>query len=127
MDSHSSARSITPVMIKSMRMRIFVFLLMAIILVSCNQSTPIAQTAIVTTVPTPSLPDPQVETTSVPDPQLMAKIYLDHWKAEEYPAMYSMLTQVSQDALSEEDFTARYQRVANEAALSNWDYEILSS
>ncbi len=41
--------------------------------------------------------------------------------------MYAMLTRLSQDAISEADFTSRYQRVANEAALSSWDYEILSS
>jgi penicillin-binding protein 2 len=76
---------------------------------------------------TASLPGPQVETTSVPDPRLIAQTYLDHWKAEEYPAMYAMLTTVSKDAISEADFTARYQGVANEAALSSWDFEILSS
>jgi len=68
-----------------------------------------------------------VETTSVPDPEILARTYLDYWKAEEYPAMYALLTRVSQDAISEDDFTARYKGVANEAALSSWDYEILSS
>lgn len=41
--------------------------------------------------------------------------------------MYGLLTKVSQDAISEADFIARYKGVANEAALSSWDYEILSS
>ncbi len=41
--------------------------------------------------------------------------------------MYALLTRVSQDAISEADFNTRYQGVANEAALSSWDYEILSS
>ncbi len=41
--------------------------------------------------------------------------------------MYAMLTSVSKDAISEADFVSRYQGVANEAALSSWDYEILSS
>ncbi len=76
---------------------------------------------------TGTLPTPLVETTLVPDPGLAAKAYLDHWKAEEYSAMYSMLTKVSQDAINEETFTAKYKNVANEAALSGWDYEILSS
>ena len=42
-------------------------------------------------------------------------------------AMYAMLTQVSQDAISEEDFITRYREFAAEAALSDIDYKILSS
>ena len=69
------------------------------------------------------LPEPGVETTTVPDPELIAKTYLDHWKAEEYQPMYAMLTEVSQDAISKADFSTRYKNVANEAALSGWEYE----
>jgi penicillin-binding protein 2 len=66
-------------------------------------------------------------TTSVTDPILAARVYLDAWKIEDYASMYDMLTTVSKDAITEEDFTRRYVNVANEAALSAWDYEILSS
>jgi penicillin-binding protein 2 len=110
-----------------MKIRRLILVLSAFILFGCSQSTPLAQTPAVTVSPTASLPGPQVETTSVPDPRQVAQTYLDHWKAEEYPAMYAMLTAVSKDAISEADFTARYQSVANEAALSSWEYEILSS
>jgi penicillin-binding protein 2 len=65
--------------------------------------------------------------TSVPDTNAAAQAYLDAWKMEDYSAMYAMLTQVSKDAISEDDFTQRYREVASEAALSGWDYEILSS
>ena len=37
-------------------------------------------------------------------PSEVAQAYLDHWKAEEYPAMYSLLTRLSQDAISEDRF-----------------------
>jgi penicillin-binding protein 2 len=110
-----------------MKLRLLILLLFAFILLGCSQSTPLTQLPTVAVSPTASLPGPQVETTSVPDPRVVAQTYLDHWKAEEYPAMYAMLTSVSQDAINEADFTARYQGVANEAALSSWDYEILSS
>jgi cell division protein FtsI/penicillin-binding protein 2 len=110
-----------------MKIRLLFLVLMAFILLGCSQSTSTPQPSTVTSLPTPSLPGPQVETTNVPDPRDVAQTYLDHWKVEEYPAMYSLLTKVSQDAISEADFTARYQGVANEAALSSWDYEILSS
>src|SRR4030065_1539095 len=110
-----------------MKIRILHLIVLAIILIGCSQSTPPAPASTATAVPTPTLPEPQVETTSVPDPEAMARIYLDHWKAEEYPAMYALLTRVSQDAISEADFNARYQGVANEAALNSWDYGIFSS
>ncbi len=110
-----------------MKIRLLIFVLLAFILIGCSQSTPLVQTPTVAILPTPTLPGPQVETTTVPDPRVAAEAYLNHWKAEEYPAMYAMLTAVSQDAINEADFTARYQGIANEAALSSWDYEILSS
>ncbi len=110
-----------------MKIRLLFFFLMAFILIGCSQATPVVLTPTVAISPTPTLPGPQVETTTVPDPRVAAEAYLNNWKAEEYPAMYAMLTAVSQDAINEADFTARYQGVANEAALSSWDYEILSS
>jgi penicillin-binding protein 2 len=110
-----------------MKIKPIILIVAALILFGCSRAAPETLLPTLTAIPSPSLPGPQVETTSVPDPRVVAQAYLDHWKAEEYPAMYAMLTQVSQDAISEADFTARYQSVANEAALSSWDYEILSS
>lgn len=110
-----------------MKIRPLVFIFMALILLGCSQSVLPTKTS-TTSAPTAStLPEPQVESTIVPDPREAAQIYLDHCKAEEYPAMYTLLTKVSQDAISEADFTSRYKAVANEAALASWDYEILSS
>jgi cell division protein FtsI/penicillin-binding protein 2 len=109
------------------KIHLLILVLTALVLVGCGQSTLLTQTSASTTAPTSTLPGPQVETTDVPDPRLVAQQYLDYWKAEEYPAMYAMLTKVSQDAISENDFAARYRNVANEAALGSWDYEILSS
>jgi penicillin-binding protein 2 len=107
--------------------RPLLLVVMALILLGCSQSTLPSQTSTITAKPTSTLPGPQVETTDVPDPRLVAQQYLEYWKTEEYPAMYAMLTKVSQDAISEADFTTRYRNVANEAALSSWDYEIFSS
>ncbi|HSB66472.1 MAG TPA: NTF2-like N-terminal transpeptidase domain-containing protein, partial [Anaerolineales bacterium] len=110
-----------------MKLRLLVLVVMVVVLLGCNPSTSPTRTSTITTQPTSTLPDPQVETTNVPDPREIAQIYLDHWKAEEYSAMYALLTKVSQDAINEAAFTSRYKNVANEAALSSWDYEILSS
>lgn len=102
---------------------IFVFLLLG--LVSCSQtpSLPLSQT------PEPSLTPraASVGAIHLPDAGLAAQAYLDRWKAEDYPAMYSHLTSISQDALSQEDFERFYRGVASEAALSGVDFEILSS
>ncbi len=110
-------------MFKRLWMTLFVLLILA----GC--SGPAEPTARLTSSPqpTPTLGDAQVQTTSVPDAQGAAKNYLDSWLAEDYSAMYALLTQVSRDAITLEDFTARYQSVINEAALSSWEYTVLSS
>ncbi len=56
----------------------------------------------------------------------MAQAYLDAWKTDDYAAMYPLLTSVSQDALSAEEFSNHYSGVAVEAALDGIEYEILS-
>ncbi len=63
----------------------------------------------------------------VPDVKLTAQAYLDAWKAEDYGSMYALLTSLSRDAISQEEFTRHYQGVASEAALTGLDYEILSA
>jgi hypothetical protein len=74
---------------------------------------------------TPS--QPGVSTTRVPDARAIARAYLDAWKAEDYDAMYALLTGLSQDAISREKFEKHYRGVATEMALSGVDYEIISS
>lgn len=101
------------------------FLILSILLAGCRANTATPTSALPPS-PTATLPQPEIQVTSAPDAQPAAQAYLDAWLAEDYPAMYSMLTSVSRDAISEEDFTARYRQVANVAALSSWEYEIFS-
>ena len=110
-----------------MKTRILTILLFSLFLAACTQPTPPLPTLTPTLPPTATLPDVQVMTTSVPDAEAAARAYLEAWLVEDYPAMYAMLTPVSQDAINEEDFAALYSSVASEAALSGWEYEILSS
>jgi hypothetical protein len=56
-----------------------------------------------------------------------AQAYLDAWVAEDYKTMYGMLTNVSQDAISEEEFTNLYRGIAAEVALSELKTKVLSS
>ena len=102
------------------------FFLAGMLLSSC---TPVTRsvTPASTAVPTASLAEPSVQTTRAPDVQGTAQAYLDAWKQEEYAAMYGLLTPISQDAITQEEFEKYYRDVEAEAALSSWDYEILSS
>ncbi len=73
--------------------------------------------------PTPNPPTP----TPLPDPEDTIRDYLDAWKVDDYHSMYALLTVISKDAITEEEFTARYKKILAEAAVSGLDYEILSS
>ena len=107
--------------------RIVMILFALLLLAGCGQPATPEATISPMPVPTATLGSAEVQTTSVPDAQAAARAYLDSWVAEDYASMYALLTQVSQDAIALEDFTTRYQEVANEAALSGWEYEVLSS
>ena len=73
------------------------------------------------------LPTPQVSVNSAPDAEGTANAYLSAWNEGAYAAMYEMLTAASQQAISLEDFQARYAMVATQTNLLRVDYEILSS
>ena len=103
--------------------RFIVLLILLMLLIGCGRSS-ITPTLTASLTPTDALQPASIQTTSVPDPTITARAYLDAWKAEDYAAMYAMLTPISKDAITEEDFTKFYRNVAAEAALSGWEYEI---
>lgn len=76
---------------------------------------------------TPTLPDPMSTTFSPPEPEAAAGAFLDAWREWRYEEMYAMLSPLTQDATTLEDFTAVYEDVRAIAALSGVDYEIVSS
>ncbi|MFZ6026731.1 MAG: penicillin-binding transpeptidase domain-containing protein [Chloroflexota bacterium] len=104
-------------------------LLFTFILLGCTSTTPTATVPPVTDTvpPTATLVDAALGTTRVPEALPVAQAYLDAWKAEDYAAMYQLLTKLSRSAVTEEDFTKRYTEVAANAALTNWDAEVLAS
>jgi penicillin-binding protein 2 len=102
-----------------------VLLLAFLILAGCSQPPQSVVTPQVQA--TSTLAAPGVSKTSAPDVKVTARTYLDAWKAEDYSTMYSLLTSVSRDALSEEEFTKHYRGIAAEAALESVNYEIMSS
>jgi hypothetical protein len=110
-----------------MTLRKIILLLLLLVVTSCAEPTALPTSTPTTAAPTATLGQPQVQTTSVPDVKETAQAYLDAWKAEDYAAMYALLTSNSQDAITEEKFTEIYRSVAAEAALSGWDYVLLQS
>ncbi len=100
---------------------VVVFLAIAAAAAACTSSG-----TEVPSVPT-ALPSPGVVTTHVPDPQVVAEAYLHAWQQEDYESMYRLLTAVSRDAVTEDDFKAYYEDVAENAALQKVDYTIRSS
>lgn len=73
------------------------------------------------------LPTPQVSINSAPNAEGTAIAYLTAWNEGNYTAMYEMLSGASKQAISLEDFQARYAMVATQTNLFRVDYEILSS
>jgi penicillin-binding protein 2 len=74
-----------------------------------------------------SLPQPLVTVFSTPDPNIALSSYLDAYKTDQYNAMYALLSKVSQDAISLEDFALRNRDALNEMSAGSFDFEILSS
>jgi penicillin-binding protein 2 len=73
------------------------------------------------------LPTPVVTSVAAPDPEATARQFLDAWAKWDYPSMYAMLSPLTQDAVSLEDFTERYTGVRTGAAAENVACEIVSS
>jgi len=107
-----------------------IVLLLFVFVAGCNglvgEATPTSVPE-ATATSSPTLPPPDQKTTPVPDPDRAVQAYLDAWKADDYGSMYAMLTKVSQDAISEEEFTQWYTNIGTQAAVSGVDYELLSS
>ncbi|MCF6277726.1 MAG: hypothetical protein L3J16_03125, partial [Anaerolineales bacterium] len=76
---------------------------------------------------TATLPSPQVSITSAPDALTAMNMYLDAFRIEDYTTMYRLLSKVSQDAFSEEEFTKKYKDALNAMSLKSMDMEVLST
>ncbi len=78
--------------------------------------------------PTPtSSPAPPTPAPSTPDPEGTAKAFLEAWQRGDYAGMYSLISPLSQDAISLADFQARYESHARSATLTRVEARALSS
>lgn len=101
-------------------------LLIAILLSACSpaasQATPTQGAAA-----TRTMPPPGVTVIPAPDVEKAVRAFLEAWQAENYQAMYELLTPTSQDALPLEDFIKRYKDTAISMTLESLDFDILSA
>jgi len=87
------------------------------------KDTPLPPTPIPSDTP---LPDPKTMTTAVPESRISAEAFLSAWKAEDYVTMYNMLSQVTRDTISYDDFALRYKDTAINMTLDELNYAITS-
>ncbi|MCJ7569298.1 MAG: hypothetical protein MUO58_17415 [Anaerolineales bacterium] len=99
------------------------FLILAMLISSCGLFRPTDPGSI----GTPTLPDPLQTTESAPDPDSAARYFLDTWKAGDYAGMYALLSPLTQDGLSEDDFTARVHEIMRGGAFVDVDFQIVSA
>ncbi len=73
------------------------------------------------------LPQPIVTISPAPNVDAALTAYLDAFKADDYNTMYSLLSKVSQDSITLEDFAKRNKDALDEMSAGSFDYEVLSS
>lgn len=79
-------------------------------------------------VPTDTpLPQPPVTIISAPDADVALTKYLEAFKIEDYNTMYALLSKVTQDSITLEDFALKNRDALNTMSASSFDYEVLSS
>jgi cell division protein FtsI/penicillin-binding protein 2 len=104
---------------------VYLFIFVALV-AGCSQPQP-PQGPVLTPTVTPTLSQPGVHTTQAPDAETAAIAFLQAWESEDYDVMYTLLTSVSKDAITLDEFTQRYRDVLTDGALSHVETFILSS
>ncbi len=95
------------------------------LLSACVRSSSVSPTPPIPT--SSSLAPVEVRVTKAPQPDVTARRFLEAWKNDDYSTMYQLLTALSKDAISEEEFVQHYRGIASEVALEKVDYSILSA
>jgi penicillin-binding protein 2 len=98
--------------------------LVLLFLAGCSSAAHPTKTA---ATPTSSLPTPVVMVTHAPDPKEAVKQFMEAWKSEDYATMYSLVTPLTHDSITQDDFAQKYKDTANSLTLQKLDYEILTA
>ena len=88
-----------------------------LVLAACQQPQPL---------PTQT-PVPPTSTLNTPDPQGTAATFLAAWQSGDYAGMYSLLSPLSQAAVSFEEFQARYADTAKVSTQTSLETKVLSA
>ena len=75
----------------------------------------------------PTLPPPALATQPPPDVEGSAAAYLSSWEKGEFAGMYGLLTPLSQDAISLQQFVETYQAVQKGGAIARVETVLLST
>jgi len=74
-----------------------------------------------------ALPQAIVTVINAPNEDAALTAYFEAFKAEDYNTMYALLSKVSQDAITLEDFAKRNRDALDNMSAGSFDYEVLSS
>ena len=91
---------------------------LAIFLSACGSGGP----SVLPVNPTAALPPPAVTVVSASDPTLTLTSYLEAYKADDYNTMYGLLSKVTQDSVTLEDFAKRNRDALNQMSAGSFDY-----
>ena len=106
-----------------MTKKILICLCLVLLISACNSETVPSSTI----TPTSGLPTPMIDVAPAPDVEEGAQAYLEAWKAEDYEGMYALLSRLSQDAMTLEEFQKEHKDAAIALTMQNMDYAILSN
>jgi len=73
------------------------------------------------------LPPPIVTVVSAGDPLSTLNTYMEAYKADDYDTMFGMLSRVTQDSISLDDFANTNRDSLNEMSAGSFEYEVMSS
>lgn len=104
-----------------------VLLIVSFLLGACGANGGDGPSLFPTATPSPGLPTPHMGLTPAPDERAAVSAYFDALKVNDLGGMYALLTKLSQETITQENFAKRYNDVLNEMGAGKFDYEILSS
>jgi penicillin-binding protein 2 len=99
-------------------------MLSTIFITACSSSGIGASNIFATDTPLPTAP---IGITPAPDARAAVNNFFDALKQNNYEAMYAMLSQAGQSAISLEDFSKRWNDALNEMSAANFEVDIVTS
>ncbi len=91
-----------------------------ILLAACNGTSAGGAT------PTSTLPTPVVVVTRAPDAESALRAFLESYVAEDFAAMYGLISDANRAAVTVEDFTKLYQKTINYMSVQKIEYTVTS-